>query len=315
MADVDADPAVTILPSTASWEFGGHPYGLEPLALPPHWLPRAPAGDGHLIDAVHDRLAGAVDTARLVPDGASEIDRVFWFRWITGHQTTFLMWQLLAAVLDEMAAPDADREALAREARLLVRGFTLMLLYTSSPPRDIYHRVIRMPMARQHPNLSGTWAADYAAVRGLKRGKVDVGPGPEADALRSECDLNDRVHEGIAYKVVPSGGSLLQEPDVRSGPWRMRRRSLAWLYDSIFLTTRVAVPVDAVVRQLVRRLHAIVLDLSTGGLLPWYAPSAEDEPPALRTPEVVACKESAIPALLRVIRLVGSDARAAAGVR
>ncbi|MFC3989255.1 hypothetical protein [Actinoplanes siamensis] len=304
-----------MLPASASWEFGGHPYGLEPLALPPKWLPRTPPADAELINAVHQRLAAGVETTGLTPVGDVEIDRVFWFRWITGHQASFLMWQMLSAVLDEITSADVDQEELADQARLLVRGFSLMLLYTSSPPREIYQRVIRLPMARQHPNLSGSWAVDYTSMRQLVRGKIELGTGPAAAALRDECRLYEQVHDGIAFKVLPAGGSLLQEANAGSGPWRMRRRSLTWLYDSIFLTTRMAVSADIVTRQLVRRLHAIVLDLSTGGLLPWYAPSAEDNPPALRSPEVAALAKSAISDLLRIIRLAGSGVPVPAGAR
>lgn len=34
--------------------------------------------------------------ADLIPADTLETERVFWFRWITGHQTTFILWQLLA---------------------------------------------------------------------------------------------------------------------------------------------------------------------------------------------------------------------------
>lgn len=333
MTSVDLDAVVTALPSSDLWEYGGHPYGLEPLALPVRWLPRGPNTDAERIAILCEQLeagcAAALASSRrpadegryqaaydLAPADAFEIDRVFWFRWITGHQATFIFWQFLAEALDAATRDGADRERLARESRLLLRGFSLMLLYASSPPRDIYDRVIRMPMARQHPNLSGSWARDYAPLRSLIRGKISFGPGPEAEALRQECALNERIHEGIAHKVVPSGKSLLQQPNVQRGPWRMPRQTAAWLYDGIFMTSRMAISHPAVVRQLVRRLHGIALDLSANGLLPPYAPSGHEEPPALATPDVMACKQSAVELILDLIKLVGAPGvRAASGVR
>ncbi|MGP4001151.1 L-tyrosine 3-hydroxylase [Streptomyces sp. 8N706] len=288
------------LPTSGSWEFGGHIYGLEPLALPTTWLPRNCRRDIHRAVSPEqlmpdDWLAtpheGAVSD--LVPVDDSEVDRLFWFRWITGHQATFILWQLLAATVDEARCPDADPDELARSARRLVRGYSLMLLYTSSPPREMYERIIRDPMARQHPNLSGSWARDYADVRPLIRGKASLGGEAEATALALECELNERVHEGIAARVVPSGVSLLLTPGIRhEGVRRLHRETLLWLYDGIFLTTRIPVTYDVVMRQFIRRIHAIHLDVSANGLYPTCAPQTEAEPAELLSSDVLALKNS-----------------------
>ncbi|TNH22689.1 L-tyrosine 3-hydroxylase [Micromonospora orduensis] len=231
---------------------------------------------------------------------------MFWFRWITGHQATFLLWQVLAAILDDAEAPASYAEKLAAQARLLVCGYTLMLIYSSSPTREIYNRVIRGPMARQHVNLSGAWARDYLPVRQLVRGKVSFGSGVEADALRRECELNEIVHQGIADKVVPSGVSLLQGPKPAGGRWRMHRDTLLWLYDGIFLTSRTVVSYEQVVIQLVRRLHAIVLDVMVNGLYPSFASSRHEEPPSLQIGELMGRKQEFTDTLLEIVRFVGA---------
>src|SRR5262245_1264775 len=103
MHPVEAPAVVATLPSDAEWEFGGHPYGLEPLALPSRWLPRTVAVDPVRIEELRTRLAqvSPASVHHLRPEGAEEIDRLFWFRWITAHQTTFLLWQMLGAILRE----------------------------------------------------------------------------------------------------------------------------------------------------------------------------------------------------------------------
>jgi len=299
----------TTIPSGAEWEFGGHPYGLEPLALPTRWVPRTAAIDPPRIEELRGRLAhmSPASVRHLRPDGAEEIDRLFWFRWITAHQTTFLLWQLLAAIVQESEAAHVEHEELAAQARSLVCGYSLMLMYASSAPRDIYGRVIRMPMARQHVNLSGAWARDYSPVRRLIRGEVTLGSGVATEALRRECELNEQVHEGIADKLLPSGVSLLRSPKPEGGR-AMPRNTLLWLYDGIFLTSRAAVSHDTVARQLVRRLHAIFLDVTANDLYPSFAPSTHEESPRLRMPELMQRKAALTDCVLEILCVVGAPA-------
>jgi hypothetical protein len=310
MRPLEAPAVVTTLPSGADWEFGGHPYGLEPLALPTRWAPRTLAVDPVRIGELRRLLAQVPPASvhHLRPEGAEEIDRLFWFRWITAHQTTFVLWQMLGAILQEAEAAHAEPEELAAQARLLVRGYSLMLLYGSSAPRHIYGPVIRMPMARQHVNLTGAWARDYAPVRPLIRGKVAIGSGVAAEALRRECELNEQVHEGIPDKVLSSGEvSLLQSPKPK-GRRQIPRDTLLWLYDGIFLTCRAAVSQHDVAGQLVRRLHAIFLDVTANDLYPSFAPSAHEEPPRLRTPEVMQRKAALTDCVLEILSFVGAPA-------
>jgi L-tyrosine peroxygenase len=310
MDQLETPAIVTTIPSGAEWEFGGHPYGLEPLALPARWVPRTAAVDPVRIEELRRRLANMspASVRCLRPDSAEEIDRLFWFRWITAHQTTFLLWQLLAAIQQESEGAYAEPEELAAQARLLVCGYSLMLLYASSAPREIYGRVIRMPMARQHVNLSGAWACDYSPVRQLIRGKVALGSGDATEALRRECELNEQVHEGIADKVLPSGvSSLLQSPKPKGGR-QIPRNTLLWLYDGIFLTCRAAVSHHKVACQLVRRLHAIFLDVTANDLYPSFAPSMHEEPPRLQTPELMQRKAALTDCVLEILCCAGAPA-------
>jgi len=310
MDPLDQPAIVTTIPAGADWEFGGHPYGLEPLALPTRWIPRTVAVDSVQIEQLRGRLAhtSPASLRHLRPDSAEEIDRLFWFRWITAHQTTFLLWQLLAAVLQEGEAAHVEHEELAAQARSLVCGYSLMLMYASSAPRGIYERVIRMPMARQHVNLSGAWARDFSPVRPLIRGKVTLGSGAATQALRRECELNDQIHEGIADKVLPAGvTSLLQNPKPQGGR-PMPRNTLLFLYDGIFLTSRAPVSHHKVAHQLVRRLHAIFLDVTANDLYPSFAPSVHEEPPRLQTPELMQRKAALTDCVLEILCFVGAPA-------
>ncbi|MEU0009348.1 L-tyrosine 3-hydroxylase [Streptomyces sp. NPDC006314] len=247
----------------------------------------------------------AETAAELRPADDGEMERLFWFRWITGHQTTFVVWQLLAETLHQARLVDTGPAAdeLARKARRLVRAYSLMLLYASSPPPEMYERVIRDPMARQHPNLSGAWARDYADVRPLIRGRISIGGDLEAAELALECQLNEQIHEGIAARVVPSGVSLLLSPKARHQTRQLNRETLLWLYDGIFLTSRAPVSRDTVVRQFIRRIHAILLDIRANGLYPLGDPDAAPEPPELMTDGVLALKDSFAEALRDLVDL------------
>jgi hypothetical protein len=275
------------LPTASRWDFGGRPYGLEPLTLPA--LATGAAGLAGGWSLPHDDELESSRSSLLEldsPDGGGlpppdPVDQVFWFRWITGHQVTFVLWQLLTA---SQAAAQRDPAA-SRASQAMVRGYSAMLLYTGSCPRLDYHRVIRPAMALQHPGFSGSWARDYWPVRSLLSGRAE----PADTPLGRECALNRAIHEGIAGKLVPDGPSLLQSSAGQRRSWQ--RHTLAVLYDTYFLTLRADVPRRAVVLQLMRRLHAVGRDLAANGLYPAYAPSASEWPPGLRVPGVAECEE------------------------
>jgi len=286
---------IEALPVPSRWDFGGHPYGLEPLTLPDTAASVAdraadrggPFGDELQSSRRSLRALGAAQDPALSPT-PDPIERLFWFRWITGHQTTFILWQLLAQAVKQGASDDDVAAAEQEDCRVYMRGYSAMLLYTGSCPRDVYHRVIRPSMALQHPGFSGTWARDFWPVRGLLRAG---GAEPPDTPLGRECALNVLIHQGIAGKLVPDGQSLLKSA-VGQDDMTWKRPALAVLYDTYFLTLRGAVPQEAVIRQLMRRLHAIGRDLATNGLYPPYASSVDEKPPSLRTAWVDRCEQT-----------------------
>ncbi|MCS0606270.1 L-tyrosine 3-hydroxylase [Streptomyces sp. LP11] len=291
--------------------YGGRPYGLEPLLLPPAPVPYRV--DGPLARRYADLLGTGPgpETGPAAgpgaPGGADCAERLFWFRWITGHQVTFLLWQELARRAAEAAEPTAPAPASADEvaaAARLVRGYSAMLLYTASCTRDVYHRVIRPSMALHHPAFSGAWARDYTPVRPLLRGRLPAAWAGRADALLGECALNETVHEGIAEKLVPGAPSLLQAAagDGRALPRDVR----AVLFDLYFLTVHAPCPPAEAAVQLLRRVRAVREDLAANGLYPAGASSRAERPAALRAEPVEEIEHT-------VSRLLGRLARDSVG--
>lgn len=281
----------TALPTPRRWDFGGHPYGLEPLLLP------ASAPDPASVDAqgfaelesssrsLLDLGAAGDGSGPPMPD---PVERIFWFRWITGHQTTFVLWQLLAQAKRRAANDPAAAEDALESCRVFVRGCSTMLIYTGSCPRNVYHRVIRPSMALQHPGFSGSWARDFRPVHGVLSARA-LTRAPDTSFGR-ECTLNGIIHQGIADKLVPDAPSLLQETTERNVPWH--RSALSVLYDTYFLTLRGEISYASLVSQMMRRLHAIGHDIAANGLYPPYASSAAEKPPCLRTEQVEDCERS-----------------------
>jgi hypothetical protein len=297
---------IETLPVPSRWDFGGHPYGLEPLTLP-DTVRSAVDGDEDRGMPSADDLESSRHSLRALGEAQDPalspipdlVERLFWFRWITGHQTTFILWQLLAQAMRRGTGDTAvDQES----CRVFVRGYSAMLLYTGSCPRDAYHSVIRPSMALQHPGFSGSWGRDFWPVRGLLR----PGGAQRTDTpLGRECALNVLIHEGIADKLVPGGQSLLKSV-ARQEDMTWKRSSLAVLYDMYFLTLRAAVPYEVVVRQLMRRLHAIARDIATNGLYPADASSAEERPPSLRSDRAEECERTIPETLFAIATQVAS---------
>ena len=274
-----ASGVVTHLPDWSRDDFGGRPYGLEPLVLPLRPLAPSP---------LEPREPGLPRKPFRPPRShVVEPVSVFWFRWIVGHQVTFALWQLLATAMYETADPDRRSEATQRAA-CLVRGCSAMLLYTGSCPRTIYHQVIRPTMALTHPGFSGSWAPDYRLVRNVLRGRLHFQHDANGRALLAEQRLNALIHAGVAAKLVPSAPSLLRTFTAESK--LCHSELLTALYDNYFLTVRGQVTYDAIVTQLLRRLDAIVHDVTTNGLYPDFASSEPEKDPRLRETPVLACE-------------------------
>ncbi|MCX4774407.1 hypothetical protein [Streptomyces sp. NBC_01285] len=278
---------VTELPVPDGWDFGDFPYGLEPLTLPEpptseagHDIPDVLPADESLVDrSTVCRRTGA-------PLSTTDFShQLFWFRWITGHQATFAVWQLTAHALYQ-ARTRTDPTPSLRVMTDLTDAYTSMLLYTSSCPADVYGTVIRPSMYLQHRSFSGTWAPDFVPVRGLLRGKkTEWGGTPEGQAFKHAVQMYHTVHAGVAAKLVPGGRSLLQESATETTPTRPETQAL--LYDHYFLTLRTPVGAVELVDQLRSRLRAISLDVATNGLYPGLTPEEDAAfPDELRSSEV-----------------------------
>ncbi|MFJ2738217.1 hypothetical protein ACIO3O_00965 [Streptomyces sp. NPDC087440] len=266
---------VTELPVPDGWDFGDFPYGLEPLTLPEPPTP----GTETAISAVRPADPARVDLGGPGPRtgpalAAEEIShQLFWFRWITGHQATFAIWQLTAHALHQARSSSDPAPSLCAMTDL-TDAYTAMLLYTSSCPADVYGSVIRPSMYLQHRSFSGTWAPDFVPVRSLLRGKKTEWEGtPEAERLKKAVRRYHSVHAGVAAKLVPGGRSLLQESATEITPTRPETQAL--LYDHYFLTLRAPVDATELVDQLRSRLRAITQDAATNGLYPGLTPQED----------------------------------------
>jgi L-tyrosine peroxygenase len=295
MRNNSASPLVlTDLPTSLEWEYGGFAYGLEPLTMPDPWSPDAPGSYQPTPDGYRDacrliRLAGGHRPATAARDCRPD-DELYWFRWITGHQVSFISWRLMAQLI-----ADAEGGLLAVPAALprlcaYLRVYTAMLLYTGSCPQDVYQDVIRPSMRLRHPSFSGAWAPDYWPVRDLLRGRrLPFTGSPGAAELRETVDLQRLVHDGIAEKLVPDGRSLLRQ----SGARGLDLKLMHVIYDNYFMTLRAPVSPHDVVAQLLRRLVAVAQDVAVNGLNP-AAENRAELPEELRMSEVIEYEDNFI---------------------
>jgi hypothetical protein len=290
--------------TNGQWDFGGFAYGLEPLILPP-----AGSADAVCDDLCFVSAAAYAETCRrmqllaergvLTPesDRCDGPEELFWFRWITGHQVCFVVWRLIAQLLDDVhhgrRSPYQAIEPMCR----FVDGYSAMLLYTGSCPRDVYGALIRPSMRLRHRAFSGSWAPDYWPIRELFRGRHPAAIwSADTGELQDAITFLQLVHDGVAARLVTDGRSLLREASVR----RPRHGMAGMIYDTYFMTLRAPVLHHDVVTQLLRRLVAIAQDVAANGL---YANDDTDErPPELLTAEVAKCENSLDEIMLEVAR-------------
>jgi L-tyrosine peroxygenase len=300
-----ASGALGDLPVGGRWDFGGFAYGLEPLVLPavgdPDAAPDDTAGvasvDGYAETCWRIRTLG--EHGLLTPDveRCDAPDELFWFRWITGHQICFVVWRLIGQLLDDLNQGRRSADEVLEPISRYVDGYSAMLLYTGSCPRDIYSVLIRPSMRLRHRAFSGSWAPDYWPIRDLFRRRhlptmSDADTGELVDAIT----LLHLVHDGVAARLVTNGKSLLREAAVR-GPGH---RLAGMIYDTYFMTLRAPVPRHQVVAQLLRRLVAIAQDIAANGL--YAVDDGDNRPPELQKAEVVKCENGLVDIMLGVAR-------------
>ncbi|MGW3116668.1 hypothetical protein ACWDBW_05830 [Streptomyces sp. NPDC001107] len=291
--------ALCDLPAVGRWDFGGFAYGLEPLVLPAVGDPDAPAGKvpaGHYAESCR-RLAALGQRGLLTPEvqPCESPDELFWFRWLTGHQVCFIVWRLIAQLVDDLNEGRRPADEVLPQISRYVDGYSAMLLYTGSCPPDLYNVLIRPSMRLRHRAFSGAWAPDYWPIRDLfRRRRLPGTADADAGELLDSITLLHLVHDGVAARLVTNGRSLLREAAVR-GPGH---RPAGLIYDSYFTTLRAPVSRHEVVAQLLRRLVAIAQDVAANGL---YAAGDTDEKPAeLQKAEVVKCENGLVDILLGV---------------
>jgi hypothetical protein len=297
------------LPESLRWEYGGFAYGLEPLTLPhSRAADQADAGDLSAEPTSAGRDDAYADVCRLIrlldsrdiPPGTVERyaaeDELFWFRWITGHQVSFISWRLMAQLLTDNRQERLPPPGVLSALCSYVSAYTAMLLYTGSCPRNIYHRLIRPSMRLRHRSFSGGWAPDFGPVRDLLRARRLPFAAPESADLLRAVSLQQTVHDGIAAKLVPDGRSLLRQSCVRGADPRL----LSVIYDSYFMTLRGPVSRHDVVAQLLRRLIAIAQDVAVNGLHPVPAADRAELPEELQMSEVISCETRLTSTLLEV---------------
>ncbi len=132
------------LPVPDRWDFGGAPYCLESLILPPEPERDVQSDTSSLASSIAfgqacRRLALVGEMRERLNTELGAVrprDGLFWFRWITGHQVSFILWQLIARSLAEGMHRGETHTAL-QETIQYVRGYSNMLLYTSSCSREV----------------------------------------------------------------------------------------------------------------------------------------------------------------------------------
>jgi L-tyrosine peroxygenase len=291
---------LTSLPTGHDWEFGSSPYGLEPLTLPnarePDRQPPVPEPEpmGDACQLI--RLIGGRSEPSSGVKPCPAADELFWFRWITGHQVSFIVWRLMAQLVTDTEHGWLGRETALDRLSGYIRAYCAMLLYTGSCPRVVYQEVIRPSMRLQHRSFSGSWAPDFWAVRDLLRARrFPFAAAEESAGLREVIRLQQLVHDGVAAKLVPDGRSLLRQAGVRG----LDARLLNVIYDNYFLTLRAPVSRHDVVAQLLRRLVAIAQDLAVNQLHPEGMTQSVDLPEELAASEVISCENDLTGILFR----------------
>ncbi|GHJ42952.1 hypothetical protein Cs7R123_02940 [Catellatospora sp. TT07R-123] len=228
-----------------------------------------------------DPAAVADDT--LTPplfEPAHAAERLYWARWMTGHQATIGIWTCMRGLLTRAA--EHRTPSLLQAAADLTDAYTALLLYCGSCPRRIYEDAIRPVMHRFHPAFSGKWSRDHRALvrcaEALTHRWQDADPAP-LTAYRLAGRRNGRAHIAVARTLVPDGVSLFRRhataaPDQPADPPHAED-----LFDAFFAVRRTAsAPARPVAAQTCDRLTAILLDVRANDLYPRWVPDARRHP-------------------------------------
>ena len=271
-----------------TWDYGGYPYGLAPLVLP-HPAYRLDSGDLSAVEHQLELMETATEDAEV---RAESVEQLFWFRWIVANQAVAALWQILDDELDLVLW--AEVESAARNAADLLDGYSVLLIYAGTPTRDLYMRLIRPAMARQHRSFSGRWAQDYVPVmeklRMLRKVYRARARPDFVDELIDAGKRNHLAHVAVAAKLVPGEESLLRAHDGLVSLGEPTDDTVA-LYDAFYSTKRELVSRERIVEQLVARLRAALRDIRTNGMYPADCDSGHEKPVKLWDENLVELEE------------------------
>jgi hypothetical protein len=209
-----------------------------------------------------------------------EQNEMFWFRWITGHQTMFILWFFIAHELMDIVNTS---EILVIEQKLnlcanLFQGCYVLFEYAASCSVDFYSTNTRPWMAIFHKGFSGRWSSDYQLIPSLVD-HIIKSQYPEElkksqKAFKQAFIDNQKNHYRMAKRLIPSSDSLSKEfKNAGSAPKIMKEHHA--LYDYFFLVRRSFSPESPLYLSLSERIKAIILDLTLNSLHPEIFTDAE----------------------------------------
>lgn len=262
------------------FSFGDYPYGTELLELPA--TPSTHGRNAKLANAPKANLLFLPEVnSNPVDESLSsdvwqnpELSLLYWFRWISGHQATFLFWRALARCLvtARSRVPTEILEHAVSDAVSLTNGYSSMLLYSGSCCPELYRDVFRVFMGLHHRAFSGKWAMDYRGIPKLYGAAIEKlqkqGQSELAELLKSAYHDNHTMHAAIAQRMVPDGPSLLQQSGLSSNAPAEMAHTQQFYFDSFFLVRRCSVSSYNLRQSLIRRIHLINFDLFENGLYP-----------------------------------------------
>ncbi len=204
---------------------------------------------------------------------------LYWFRWITGHQTSFLLWTFLLLHIKQFQAGACSMDSLEKTGVALFKLYSGILVYTASTSIDVYQQIIRPFMMTYHPGFSGSWASDYALLKETMRQSLRQESG--FGKLGRAYMATNQIHGKIGKRLVGHSPSLNKlAKQAKAGQNRVSvteavaaaavetaaaDADLAFIFDAFFLVQRSPVGYADLLNQLVIRLAAILDDYHEHG--------------------------------------------------
>lgn len=258
--------------NVTDWHFGDYPYNNKILDLPEYEFFQKEVLDRHSSSYFSRHFLYSLDDNDENWKNP-EPDEMFWFRWITGHQTMFIFWFFLAheltAIVNGREMPIV-REKLNLCANLF-QGCYVLFEYAGSCPIDFYNTKTRPWMALFHKGFTGKWSSDYQLIPSLVD-RIIKSDYPEElkksqKSFKQAFIQNQKNHYGIAKRLIPTSSSLSKEFKSSESASNITKEHRA-LYDYFFLVRRSFQPELPLYFSLSQRIKTIILDLTLNTLHP-----------------------------------------------